>query len=372
MIRAAVQNPIAGLTLDKRLERNRAQIIYDIKKNIAIGLTQGDSYTTVAKRIAKSVNNDYTKAMLITRTETHRVREQGFEDSGRAAQNDLVGTGYVLSKTWQSMQDSSVRHTGDANHVKMDGVTVLADEYFELVGGVKAPCPGMSGTPQNDCNCRCYASRDFMSAKEFEKKTGRVLPEKYHKRKAESEATEQEQSLVQNVDKASQTEIADESGFTSIASRGIINSKILNNSVVNPMPEDRYVAMRAALEKQGVKVIAATSGDDLRFLLSFNAEASYKNGYLMHIGSTPSASAFFEEIIHRTQEKKYGVLDETDFVERDAREIEANRKLLQYGKLYGFDSVDFEDVANNLSAWEKLFKERTGVSYDESGIDRSI
>lgn len=199
-----------------------------------------------------------------------------------------------------------------------------------------------------------------------------MLPEKYHKRKAEPEAAEQEQSVVQNVDKASQTEIADESGFTSIASRGIINSKILNNSVVNPMPEDRYVAMRAALEKQGVKVIAATSGDDLRFLLSFNAEASYKNGYLMHIGSTPSASAFFEEIIHRTQEKKYGVLDETDFVERDAREIEANRKLLQYGKLYGFDSVDFEDVANNLSAWEKLFKERTGVSYDESGIDRSI
>ena len=170
MIRAAVQNPIAGLTLDKRLERNRAQIIYDIKKNIAIGLTQGDSYTTVAKRIAKSVNNDYTKAMLITRTETHRVREQGFEESARAAQNDLMGTGYVLSKTWRSMQDGSVRHTGDANHVKMDGVTVLADEDFELVGGVKAPCPGMSGTPQNDCNCRCYASRDFMSAEEFEKR----------------------------------------------------------------------------------------------------------------------------------------------------------------------------------------------------------
>ena len=228
MIRAAVQNPIAGLTLDKRLERNRAQIIYDIKKNIAIGLTQGDSYTTVAKRIAKSVNNDYTKAMLITRTETHRVREQGFEDSGRAAQNDLVGTGYVLSKTWQSMQDSSVRHTGDANHVKMDGVTVLADEDFELVGGVKAPCPGMSGTPQNDCNCRCYASRDFMSAKEFEKKTGRVLPEKYHKRKAEPEATEQEQSVVQDV-KKNDLDIAGESG--------IIESNIGFRTLADPMRE---------------------------------------------------------------------------------------------------------------------------------------
>lgn len=229
MIRAAVQNPIAGLTLDKRLERNRAQIIYDIKKNIAIGLTRGDSYTTVAKRIAKSVNNDYTKAMLITRTETCRVREQGFEESARAAQNDLMGTGYVMSKTWRSMQDGSVRHTGDANHVKMHGVTVLADEYFELVGGVKAFSPGMSGTPQNDCNCRCYASRDFMSAKEFEKKTGRVLPEKYHKRKAESEATEQEQSVVQDVNK-NDLDIAGESGIIIGESAVPVSIRFLNSS----------------------------------------------------------------------------------------------------------------------------------------------
>ncbi len=89
-------------------------------------------------------------------------------------------------------------------------------------------------------------------------------------------------------------------------------------------------------------------------------------------GEAHSASAFFEETIHYAQIQKYGVMDAADFVERDAREIAANRKLLRNGKSYGFTKADFEDVKNNLVHWENDFKRRVGVSYDESDINREI
>ena len=58
IVRRAVDNPIAGLTLNDRLEKNRKGIIYDIKKNITVGLTNGDRYSTMANRIKQSVDGD--------------------------------------------------------------------------------------------------------------------------------------------------------------------------------------------------------------------------------------------------------------------------------------------------------------------------
>ena len=74
IVRRAVDTPIAGLTLNDRLEKNRKGIIYDIKKNITVGLTNGDRYSTMANRIKQSVDGNYKKAIRMTRTETHRVR----------------------------------------------------------------------------------------------------------------------------------------------------------------------------------------------------------------------------------------------------------------------------------------------------------
>ena len=41
-LRAAVNNPIHGLSLPAQLERNRANIIYGIKQAVGIGLSVGD------------------------------------------------------------------------------------------------------------------------------------------------------------------------------------------------------------------------------------------------------------------------------------------------------------------------------------------
>lgn len=137
------------------------------------------------------------------------------------------------------------------------------------------------------------------------------------------------------------------------------------------MDENRYLKMKTELEKRGCPVVSA-KGDDERFLIAFNAEAITDENGIMHLGKVPSASAFFEETIHYAQIQKYGVMDAADFVERDAREIAANRKLLRNGKSYGFTKADFEDVKNNLVHWENDFKRRVGVSYDESDINREI
>jgi hypothetical protein len=160
--------------------------------------------------------------------------------------------------------------------------------------------------------------------------------------------------------------------LTNDGKSGIMNMKILNNDVQNPMSETKYRKIRQSLEDKGVKFVSATDGDDLRYLLKMGAEALYSDGQITHIGEIPSASALFEEIIHRTQEKKYGKLQFDDYIERDAREIAANRRLLKYSKQYGLDDLDYVDIKTNLEKWERTFKNRTGLSYEESKYERDV
>lgn len=177
VIKRAVENPVSGLTLKDTLEKHRKEIIYDIKRNIGVGLTNGDRYTTMAKRIAESLDGDYNKSIRIVRTETHRVRESGFNDAATAVNETLKqGTsGYVMAKTWRTMQDNRVRPArakGKAkkyNHIKMDGVTVPQDQLFKLPSGATCMCPSQTGVAGEDINCRCYLSYDLVLASELTK-----------------------------------------------------------------------------------------------------------------------------------------------------------------------------------------------------------
>lgn len=219
-IKAAVQNPIPRLRLKPVLERNRRQIIYNIRREIGIGLSNGDRMSTMARRISKCVDGDYKKSMLIARTEAHRVREAGFDDS--AAHLDKVmqdsGSEYRMVKIWRNMADGAVRKTDKANHVDMEGQTVLADEDFTLVqSGGKAKCPGNSGIAAEDCNCRCFAQRDIMSDAEFYAATGRHFP-KYIEPTASTQNnlnnTLQNQQKNDKIDKSEIREELEELGIT--------------------------------------------------------------------------------------------------------------------------------------------------------------
>lgn len=183
IIQRAVNNPISGLTLKDTLEKHRKEIIYDIKKNIGVGLTNGDRYTTMAKRISESLDGDYKKSIRIVRTEAHRVRESGYSDAATDLNNTLQqgNSGYVLAKTWRTMRDERVRpntvyktksgwkrgKNSKYNHEKMDGVTIPQDKLFELPSGAKCMCPSQTGVAGEDINCRCYLSYDLVKANEL-------------------------------------------------------------------------------------------------------------------------------------------------------------------------------------------------------------
>lgn len=207
-----VRNVVKNSFLEDALEKNHKTVIYDIKQQIGIGLTQGDRMSTMAKRISEQIDSDYKKSVRIARTECHRVREAGFQDSSQRISEKLQenGSDYVMTKTWKTMQDMSVRpyrrkgkkgHKSfvmgsGLNHVKMQGVTVLVDEPFDLGDGYTAMTPGQSGIAGHDINCRCYVSRDLMTKAEFEKLTGRKLTTVKSKEANVAQYEQQEQALL--------------------------------------------------------------------------------------------------------------------------------------------------------------------------------
>lgn len=199
VVEKAVENPISGLTLSDTLEKHRKDVIYEIKRQIGVGLIAGDRYSTMARRISDQLDMDYRKSVRIVRTETHRVREAGAQEGAEAVQEKLkaADSEYRLVKIWRTMKDERVRPQRKAykrkagvkarkqytaglrsslngpNHMKMEGQTVLVDELFDLGDGVKAMVPGSSGVAGHDINCRCYTREKLMNDDEFFKATGR-------------------------------------------------------------------------------------------------------------------------------------------------------------------------------------------------------
>lgn len=196
VLKQAVNNNISKLTLPAVMEKHRAEIIYLIQQELNIGLMQGDRYDQMAKRISERVGVSYNKAMNITRTESHRNVESGFMECAEHIQEGLDGSGLIYAATWRTMKDERVRpqqrrktkkgwkttlSRNGANHVKMEGVTVKAGEFFDLGGGVKTKAPSKSGVAAHDCNCRCFIEYNLMTIEEFAQATNQT-PEQVRKK----------------------------------------------------------------------------------------------------------------------------------------------------------------------------------------------
>jgi len=169
-ILASINNPIRGLTLNETLEKNRREIVYQLRTKITQELANGSSYRSMANAIQGVVENDYRKAITIARTETHRVMESGKQEAVTQATNQ----GIVMTKKWNSSRDSRVRKTTKSNHVAMDGQVVSSDQPFKLGNGITAMTPGQSGRPEHDINCRCFTT---YSVERVEKKQHAALAE---------------------------------------------------------------------------------------------------------------------------------------------------------------------------------------------------
>lgn len=190
VLKRAINNNISKLTLPTVLQRHRADIIYQIQQELNIGLMNGDRYETMANRIAEKVNISQSKAMNITRTETHRNIEGGYMDCAENIQEGLDGSELVYTATWRTMKDERVRpqqrrktksgwktsiSRNGANHMKMEGEVIKVGDFFDLGNGVKTKAPSQSGNAANDCNCRCYLEYKLMTIKELEKASGKPV-----------------------------------------------------------------------------------------------------------------------------------------------------------------------------------------------------
>lgn len=188
-LRQAVNNNISKLTLDSVLEQHRGAVIYQIQQELNIGLMRGDRYERIAKRISERVGVSQSKAMNITRTETHRNIESGFMNGAINASEHFAEYGLIYAATWRTREDERVRpqtlrktkkgwvagrSKNGANHMIMEGVTVKAGEMFDLGDGAKAINPGESGEARHDCNCRCFIEYNTLTAEEFAEMTGQT------------------------------------------------------------------------------------------------------------------------------------------------------------------------------------------------------
>lgn len=189
-VRHIVEHPMENLTLSTLLNRQRKQVVTDIKKTIAVGLANGDSYTRMAQRISDSVGKDYRKAMRIVRTEANRAINRGFQDVSEEASDLLLDSEYVEVKEWCSMEDESVRNT----HRHLNGKVVHAMAVFHSKGRT-ADCPGDFGAPEEDINCRCFLAYRFMKREDFLKQGG-VIPESVLQKEAELRLTSDEEDGI--------------------------------------------------------------------------------------------------------------------------------------------------------------------------------
>lgn len=193
VLKQSVNNNISKLTLPAVMEKHRQDTIYQIQKELSIGLMQGDRYEKMAKRISERVNVSYGKAINITRSESHRNVENGFMDCAECIQEDLEDSGLIYAATWRTMKDEKVRPSqrvktangwktvkskNGADHQKMEGVIVKAGELFDLGNGVKAKNPGNSGVAAHDCNCRCFIEYNLLTEEEFAKAVGKKFENK--------------------------------------------------------------------------------------------------------------------------------------------------------------------------------------------------
>ena len=121
-----------------------------IRAELSRGVANGSTWNEIAGKISRGMNSPFNRsirrALLISRTEGHRIQQKAALD----AQYRAKESGADILKQWCATLDDRTRDT----HQQLDGQIREVDEDFEI-DGMTAPCPGEFGDPAEDCNCRC-------------------------------------------------------------------------------------------------------------------------------------------------------------------------------------------------------------------------
>jgi hypothetical protein len=138
-------NPLKG-RLEEDIDRLKTSIRAELSRSVA----NGSSWNEVAVKIATGMNNPfdvaYRDALLIARTEGHRIQQSAMLDSMHEAKDK----GADIIKQWDSTLDGATRPA----HRQADGQIRELDEDFD-VWGEKLKAPSIGGSARNVCNCRC-------------------------------------------------------------------------------------------------------------------------------------------------------------------------------------------------------------------------
>lgn len=154
-----INKNMAGLNWTERIGKHRGDLIYDLQKTVKEGISQGDTYKSMAKRMTKTMDISLNKSTTIVRTESSRVMATAQKDT----LDKVAKAGIVMKKSWTTVSDERVRGNNPKDimdHVSMDGVTIPYDEDFKLPGGATGFGPKLTGT-FNDINCRCFLTVSF-------------------------------------------------------------------------------------------------------------------------------------------------------------------------------------------------------------------
>lgn len=144
-----INKEVAGHIWTERIDKYGSDFIYDVHGIIHHGMTNGETFTSMAKKLRDRFGKDIGNTVRIARTEGARVLEDSkYESMKDIAENESV----QVFKVWHTMGDEAVRES----HEAMEGVRVRFDEPFILPSGASAMYPKASGVASEDINCRCY------------------------------------------------------------------------------------------------------------------------------------------------------------------------------------------------------------------------
>jgi hypothetical protein len=148
VIRASVFSDESGLNLVKTWEKNSMDARWATQATITRGVTQGYSYTKMARAIKDQFDKGLWQAMRVVRTEAGRNWSEGAE----ALHGKATELGLEVRKRWSAALDMRTRTT----HASLDG-TYADDKGLFWIDGSSAEQPRLFGVAAEDINCRCSA-----------------------------------------------------------------------------------------------------------------------------------------------------------------------------------------------------------------------
>lgn len=146
VVRAIKTNTQLSTTLWGSLADYNSILQKEIRSEISRGISQGASYSAIARNLAERMNIKYNQTARIVRTEAHRISQEATMD----AQYKAKEKGADIVKQWDATLDRRTR----SQHASLDGQIKELDEEFEY-GGHTAMHPSGFGVASLDINCRC-------------------------------------------------------------------------------------------------------------------------------------------------------------------------------------------------------------------------